>query len=210
MVSANFVRTAAVLGISVLMGRAIYCFYSKRRNNVKNKNGSDCVQNQIRVESNSNRSPERDLKSTDGLLKCSSPDLSPSTGMEVILNDEYLTLGLRHLLLPSAISPQYLERLLPVIMVSSNKRQALISPPHPTQPYLVCAARTPSRKVTPPCAHTWPGQLPPAEGHLQRRGGVEQQLLHGHRHEDEARHRTRPAAAGRLRARPPRVRPPLR
>jgi hypothetical protein len=101
------------------MGRAIYSYLSKRTHSEKKiGNQDDDTDINIRMESNSNRPPECDLKPNDVLKTSILPDQNPSMGITVVLNDEYRTLGLRHMVLPTAISPQYLDRLLPLIMVS--------------------------------------------------------------------------------------------
>jgi hypothetical protein len=92
-------QVTSAFGLSILIGRILYHLYLRRRAKASNRSLNE-KQNVSSTEETSNVA-----------LDCLTSD-TPIT-----LSDEYHRLKLRHLALPSAISPTYLEDLFPRIKV---------------------------------------------------------------------------------------------
>ena len=103
---------SAAVGISVLLGRKIYISFCQ-----SNRNEIISIPDDIEKEKTSSTEGRNSLSPPCCVEVGTLGDLSPKTGTIVVLSDEYHKLGLRHLVLPAAISPAYLEKLLPMIMV---------------------------------------------------------------------------------------------
>jgi hypothetical protein len=106
---------AAAIGLSVYVGRNVLTSWSARRNR---GDSFSSVEPCKKKEGDGFQSEELQI-----LYRTLTENgkLDPSTEFKVVLGEEYHKLGLRHAVFSSGISPAYLDKLLPLIMVKQSQ-----------------------------------------------------------------------------------------